>query len=374
MPNISHVNEVLKRKFYKYLVEVKGFSNSSVERYEDAIWLWQEFTENRNFFSFKGEEATLFKEWLKSKKKKGNNQELSLCYCYHIFRYLRVFFLWIADQKGGRSKINKSEIEYLRLAKKENQIVLNARPTTCPSMEDVRKTIESIEATSEVERRDKALLSLALLTGARIKALCTLTMQCFDENTHILYQDPKFGVDTKFSKRIVSVLLPLSYKETLEYFLDWYKYLRDTKNFKATDPIFPATKKMGGDESQFLGYYSNGEVSDQRWNTTGSARKVFENRFNGAGVKYYHPHSFRHLLVQEIMKMPLTEEEKKAISQNFGHENVGTTFGSYGYGNINEKRQIELLNGFGDNRTPAKTIYQLTEGQFLDLIGKVRNS
>jgi hypothetical protein len=38
-----------------------------------------------------------------------------------------------------------------------------------------------------------------------------------------------------------------------------------------------------------------------------------------------------------------TEEEKKAISQNLGHADVGTTFGSYGYGHIEEDRQMEII-------------------------------
>ena len=45
----------------------------------------------------------------------------------------------------------------------------------------------------------------------------------------------------------------------------------------------------------------------------------------------------------EFAKTKLTEEEKKAISQNLGHENTGTTFGSYGYGHIQEERQVEIV-------------------------------
>jgi len=34
------------------------------------------------------------------------------------------------------------------------------------------------------------------------------------------------------------------------------------------------------------------------------------------------------------LRYRLTEEEKKAVSLNLGHDNVGTTFGSYGYGGM----------------------------------------
>lgn len=370
---LLHANEMLKRKFCKYLEEVKGFSTASIESYEGAIWLWQNFTENKSFFLFKAEDVTRFKDWIKTKKK-SNQQQVSLSYCYDMLRYLRVFFIWIADQKGGRSKIKKTDIEYLRLTKKENQIVLNPKSISCPSVEEVRQVIESIDVKTEVGMRDRALLSLALLTGARVKALSTLTLQCFDEKSLTLYQDPKLGVETKFSKRIVSILLPLSYKELLDYFVRWVRYLREEKNFEPADPLFPATKTVPEGSGNLLGYYSDGDVSKRKWCTTGPARKIFETRFIDAGIRYYNPHSFRHLLVQEIMKMPLTEEEKKAISQNFGHEHVGTTFGSYGYGAISEERQSELLKSLDREKSVGNPVYSFTETDLLKLIEKVKKT
>jgi hypothetical protein len=44
-----------------------------------------------------------------------------------------------------------------------------------------------------------------------------------------------------------------------------------------------------------------------------------------------------------MSKARLTEEEKKAISMNLGHENVGTTFGSYGYGNMTPIDAVKIV-------------------------------
>lgn len=121
--------------------------------------------------------------------------------------------------------------------------------------------------------------------------------------------------------------------------------------------------------SNLIGYHSDGDVSNRKWNTTGPARKIFETRFNDAGKPYYNPHSFRHLLVQEIMKMPLTEEEKKAVSQNFGHEHVGTTFGSYGYGAVSEERQSELLKGLNKEKSGTDPVSSLSEKDLANLKG-----
>ena len=74
-------------------------------------------------------------------------------------------------------------------------------------------------------------------------------------------------------------------------------------------------------------------------------------RCKEAGIQYFHPHTFRHALAAEIAKEDLTEEEKKAFSQNFGHENINMTFGTDGYGRIPENRQIEILKQFNLKRS-----------------------
>ena len=44
-----------------------------------------------------------------------------------------------------------------------------------------------------------------------------------------------------------------------------------------------------------------------------------------------------------MSKARLTEEEKKAISLNLGHANVGTTFGSYGSGNMSSEDAVKIV-------------------------------
>ena len=60
-----------------------------------------------------------------------------------------------------------------------------------------------------------------------------------------------------------------------------------------------------------------------------------------AGLKYFNPHSFRDTLSRFGQKVCTDREKEKAWSQNFGHENPSTTFGSYGH--IPEYRQGEIL-------------------------------
>lgn len=375
MTSTIYKNELIKRRFFEYLGNSKGFSKETVACYEQAIWIWEDFSSKSDFAGFNKTIAGKFRDWLKNKKKAKSEKNVSLSYCYDILRYLKVFFEWLSKQSGYKSKIDQSTIDYLNLSKREVRIATQSKNVKFPSIEEVKTVIEHIEGNSEIEMRDKALISLIFLTGARISAVISLPMRSFDKEQLTIDQDPTLGVATKFSKRIVSALIPLTYKEPLTYFLEWFNYLEKIKQFKPTDPIFPATKVESGKEN--LGYYNTGEVEPIFWKSASSSRKIFEKRFEQAGVKYYHPHTLRHLLVKEIAKMPLTEEQKKAISQSLGHENVGTTFGSYGYGRIEENRQLEIIRGIDFEGQKREVKYVLGKEElekYIETISKKREN
>lgn len=347
MTKILYKNEQLKRRFYGWLKASKQFSEETIKCYEKAIWLWEDFSNKADFKSFNITKAIEFKEWLKNKKKINSEENISMSYCYNNIRHLKVFFDWLSKQAGYKSKINQTTVDYLNLTRKEVREATQPKSVEYPTLEEIKTVIESLKGSTEIEMRDKALFSYAFLTGARISAIRTLPMKSFDKEELVVHQDPASGVSTKFSKNITSVLIPFGYEETIKYFIEWFDYLKERKKFQPNDPIFPSTKIENGKEN--ISYYNTGEVEKRFLKDSGSLRKIFEKRFKQAGLKYYHPHTFRHFWVKEISKLPLTEEEKKAISQNLGHENVGTTFGSYGYGKIDDARQMEIIRNINFN-------------------------
>ncbi|OGH65740.1 MAG: hypothetical protein A3B90_01970 [Candidatus Magasanikbacteria bacterium RIFCSPHIGHO2_02_FULL_41_13] len=201
--------------------------------------------------------------------------------------------------------------------------------------------------------RDRALISLFYLTGARISAECSLPLGCLDEVKLILDQDPKRGVKTKNRKRIPTRFFPLPYTQPLDYVVNWVKYLKDKKGFSPDDPLFPATLRYQTGDKKLA--FSSQMVGNEFWKTTASARKILQKRFEEVGLPYYNPHSFRDTIVKEYTRTRLTEEEKKAISQNLGHENVGTTFGSYGHGKLPEDRQFEIIESINTQQDTLST-------------------
>jgi hypothetical protein len=74
-------------------------------------------------------------------------------------------------------------------------------------------------------------------------------------------------------------------------------------------------------------------------------RQIFFKAFSAGDLPYFHPHSFRDTVVHHGMRLHLTPEAMKALSQNIGHEHVMTTLTSYGH--IDTQRQGELIRELG---------------------------
>lgn len=336
-------NEQAKRGFFEHLRGAKGFSEDSVNDYADAIGQWQIFSGAEDFATFDKTKAGAYCDWLTRRATKTPDGKLKPATRYHYLRRVKEFFLWLAEQPEYSQKLVKADAGFLRISKKDMQIVLSGTTKELPTLEEVQKVIGSIEPASEVGMRDRALISFALITGCRITAIISLKMKSFDKATQRIFQNPADGVRTKNSKTIITTFFPIGWDEPRRYFLEWYEYL-ESKGFAPDDPIFPATSS----EISTKKAYSKDSISRSFWSVSSSARKIFEKRCENAGVKYYHPHAYRHLVVSLMSKMRLTEEEKRAISLTLGHENIGTTFGAYGYGSMGVERAVDIVRELRD--------------------------
>jgi site-specific recombinase XerD len=341
--SIKSKNEKIKRKYFKWLAEACGYSEATVNSIENAIWHYEDFSQNADYAGFSQSKAVGFKKWLSDRKYRG--KAISVTTIYHHLRHLKGFFTWLSGQSGYKSKINRDNISYLSLEKKKVREAISARSIKFPSLEHIQRLVKSIDIKTEIDKRDKALISFLFLSGMRDKAIATLPLACFNRKTLEIQQDPKLGVDTKFGKVITTTLLKFD-DDMIKCIIEWSNYLEKEKLFGSSDPLFPRNKierQKGG--LTFVSY----RVEPLFWKTTGSIRQIMESRSARAGLDYYHPHSFRHAAIHLAMKKCRNAEDMKAISQNFGHEYVGTTMMTYG--NLDDFRVHEIVGGldFSEN-------------------------
>ena len=158
MTKVNFKNEVVKRKFFKWLKEANGRCNSTVNSIEKAILIYEDFTNVADFATFNSRKAIEFKKWLQKRSIKGKTISTTT-YCTYL-RYLHTFFLWLTWQPGYKSKITIDTVDYLKPLEKEKRIATQYIPRSFPALEYVIKLAGSIDARTEIDKRDRAPRSL----------------------------------------------------------------------------------------------------------------------------------------------------------------------------------------------------------------------
>jgi len=150
------------------------------------------------------------------------------------------------------------------------------------------------------------------------------------------------GVKTKGSKYILTSFFPVD-KRIKDICIDWLDYLKSEKGFKRKDALFPAMKSGLRKDGSLgvIGFSRDCMKSDT------TIRNIIEDAFESAGLKKYHPHSFRHTLTSLGFKVCENGEAIKAWSQNLGHSNVLTTLTSYG--TLPNEIQMNVMERIGEN-------------------------
>ncbi len=357
MTNINLKNEQIKRKYFDWLKEADGLAESSIEKVERSITLWDDFTHSADYRTFNPETIKGFKKWLFERKNTATNQPITLTTCHHYLISLNEFFKWLAAQPGYKSKISLNDIAYLQLDKKQTKVALNRTRKRYPTLEIIQKLVNSIEVKTEVDKRDRALICFTLLSAMRDEAITTLPLGCFNIEKQQAHQDPERGVKTKFSKDIITTLFVFdpAFSEIIK---DWVNYLKTEKLFTDQDPLFPATKMEQGLSNSHS--FTAENISNEFWKSTGGIRAVFKKRFEAAGLEYFSPHAFRHSATKIALELCNTPAEFKAVSQNLGHENMATTM--FDYASLPDEeveKKVKSISNTDPNNEQAEIVQQL---------------
>ncbi|MFZ4126224.1 MAG: tyrosine-type recombinase/integrase [Rickettsiales bacterium] len=335
MTKYNAKNERIKRKYFSYLKDATGKSDATIEGVRASLLLYEEQTGFKDFGALHSEQIIAFKKKLCSQRNQRTGKQISIATVHTTVQHLKAFYRWLAFQSGFKSKIYIPDIEYFSLSDKQVATAKAENYKEAPTMEQIRHVITNMRGNSDIARRNQALVAFTILSGMRDSAIISLKMKHVDVVTGLIRQDPR-EVKTKFSKTINTFFFPVG-DDIRAIVLDWIAYLRKDKLFGMDDPIFPkpimGVSKEGGFEVQGL--------SHEHWQTASPMRAIFREAFEAAGLRYYHPHLFRHNLVTLGQTICKTPEEFKAWSQNLGHDEVMTTFTSYG--SLSTQRQGELI-------------------------------
>jgi site-specific recombinase XerD len=224
MISYNAANERMKRQYFAYLAEAQGHSEQTIDAVAKAISRFEAFTRYKDFKAFHIEQAKAFKRDLADQRGHRSGEPLSKATLYATLTALKRFFIWLAGQPGYKSRISYSDAEYFNLSAKETRIAKATRTARVPTLEQIRHVIQSMPATTDIERRDRALIAFTILTGARDGAIASFKLRHIDIDQGQIDQDAR-EVRTKFSKSFVTTFFPVG-DDIRAVVADWVAHLR----------------------------------------------------------------------------------------------------------------------------------------------------
>jgi site-specific recombinase XerC len=361
MAKVNPANERTKRAYIQYLKDARGRDEATIDGVMKALHRFEESTGWRDFKKFHRQQAIAFKAKLADCLNARTGERLSKATMRSTLRDLRAFFFWLAHLPGFKSHIEYGDADYFNLSDKDNAIAQARRPKQFPTLEQVHHVLATMPVETTLQRRDRALIAFAALTAARAGALASFQIGHVNMTQGYVEQDARV-VRTKFGKTFQTAFFPIG-GDALAILGGWLDELRDTHLRGSGDPLFPATELGLGDGGSFQPV----GISRNAWATSQPINAIFRKAFEGAGLPYFKPHSFRDMIVALGLSLDLSSRELKAWSQNLGHADMLTTLTSYG--TLPFQQQAELIRATGQ---PHGHSDALDDPDIIELIAKIQ--
>ena len=268
MAKHNAANTRIKREYFDYLKEAMRRDEASIDQVAKALARFEEATRHKPFKQFHREQAKAFKNRLSKETNARTGKPLSRATVHSTLSALRAFFIWLAGQPGYKRKIAYADADYFNLSEKEVRIAKAIREKPVPTLEQVHHVLATMPAETDIEKRNRALVALALLTGARGAALASLKLKHIDLDQGSVFQDAR-EVNTKASKTFTTFFCPVG-GDALQIVTEWCEYLRTGLLWGEDDPVFPKTAIGLGERG---GFEAVGLARDH-WSGTGPIRRA----------------------------------------------------------------------------------------------------
>lgn len=184
-------NDRARRDYLIWLKEARQRSPATVEQARHAIDRFETYTGFKDFATFNKDQALGFKRALLAAKGQRSGRPVSKATAHHLLRAVREFLAWLQARPGYRRRIAPEDIAYLNLTTKDVREAHVSAPKAYPSLDQYRAALFAMPAGSDVERRDRALMALLLLSGMRDAAVIGLKLRHISIERRHVFQDPR---------------------------------------------------------------------------------------------------------------------------------------------------------------------------------------
>lgn len=338
----NKVNEIVKRKFFEQLEHCRdGKDRKTVNQYVNAIHEFEIAIDFKDFKLFNYDWAIEFKNYLSDKVNIRTQMPVSKSLYFHYLAHVREFFEWLVSNEKSYRKIKSKDIEYFHATRNDKNKARATGYQESYALSEILSTIRNMPTETEIDLRNRAMISLCLLTTPRISALQTARIQSIkyfkQYDAWAFVQDPRL-LNTKFAKRITAFFIG-HVDDLINNVISWRNYLL-AQGFTDKDYLFPKIATSFDSNCMSFNMLTNEQIRSQT-----TIRDIFKDAFAANNLPYYKPHSFRHTLARAMKKGENAVERSIALAENVGHKGGLSTLHA-SYGGDYEQQQSGILKAF----------------------------
>ena len=303
---INRSNWQLTLRYLAYRKEVDLIADNSLRAEETHLRFMLKWLDAKNLLDASKIRPT-FPNYLTTKAQENREKPYTEQYVKKVLATCRNFIEWVvANSKGYKSLlpwINTLKTKRIPDIPKTREYV---------TLEEIL-VIANSPCMNTQERRTRAMAVFLYLSGMRIDAFVSMPLIAVDIDQLEVMQYPVLGVRTKNRKSAKTFLLPIP--ELLEVIKEWDKEVRYIvpENGYWFAPLHPRT----------------GEIDPKNLDCPPNRKSVATRNLKEwlikLGLPYHSPHKFRHGHVHYGNERAITQADRKAVSMNVMHANVGIT-------------------------------------------------
>jgi hypothetical protein len=182
---------------------------------------------------------------------------------------MRDYIIWLSEQKDFRNRLVRTDAAYFRPSRRDEAIARASRPMLVPTVDQIRAMVAGMPNSSPVDRRNRALVAITVLTGARDNATASLRLKHLDLDGRQLFQDAR-DVRTKFGKTFPTWFFPVG-EDFVAKGADWKSELAAHHGYAPDYPLFPQTEVAFGPGGEVL----SARLERECWANAAPIRKIF---------------------------------------------------------------------------------------------------
>ena len=327
---------------YRWQAYAGKFSGKTLDRHLTTIRQFEAFLGFKPFEQITLSDCHELRDQLKAALLPDASMPKSRSTVQHSVSHLKDFLGWLRKQEGYK-RLTADLPDALDLPRSAYAKDLRRDSKLYPSLEEADDLLRRMHAGTMQDLRKRAIFALAFLGALRADTLISLRLRDIDCSDRKITQDARVA-RTKNGESLVIAWFPIA-EAFSSAVVEWIDLMK-RGGFNSEDALFP-------NECVFSGRKKCRKYWGQRVPSMTSTYAVSE-AFRAACRNHhtiYTPHAAKHTIAAERDRRTLTAEQRKAWSENMGHENEQITLSHYG--KLSADRHFDLMADIGEERDPA---------------------